>query len=122
MAEEGTFCVNGDVVRKAGHGASSTAIAEAYTNVFIKDAESEINAATRKNWHDEFATLTTEVKQILRQAASDKAAIYVINYNMGGYNSAREAEAMVNILNNNYNRALVILREMKVQTFMLGDT
>ena len=53
MADTGIFCQNADVLRKAGANASSTATAEAYTNDFIAQAESVINAMTRYNWSDE---------------------------------------------------------------------
>ena len=43
MADEGTFATTAEIGRKAGDNASSTAIAEAYTNDFIKQVESEIN-------------------------------------------------------------------------------
>lgn len=117
MAEAGTFCVNADVVRKAGAGASSTATAEAYTNVFINDAEAEINVATRYNWLDAYSGLNVDVKYILRAAASNLAAIYCISYDMGGYTSRTEAENMVNILRDGYLRAIAILRDKKAQDF-----
>jgi len=43
MVEAGTFCVNADVLRKVGAHASATSVNEAYTNVYIVDAESFIN-------------------------------------------------------------------------------
>lgn len=122
MADEGIFCTQADVQRKAGAGASATATAEAYTNHFIGEAESEINVLTRYNWSDDYASLNGDVKEILRQAASNLAAIYVISYDMSGYTSRTEAENIVNILRDSYLRCLSILRDKKAQTFIQGAT
>src|SRR3990167_9608338 len=104
MADTGIFATTAEVQRKAGDGASTTSKAEAYVNDFMTQAESEINAATRYNWSDKYATLNVDVKGILKQAASNLAAIYVISYDMGGYTSRTEAENMVNILRDGYFR------------------
>lgn len=120
MADTGIFCTTAEVLRKAGNGASSTAAVEAYTNQFVAEAESEINAATRYNWSDHYSSLNADVKGILKQAASNLAAIYVINYDMGGYTSRREAESMINVLRDAYLRCLTLLREKKTETFVNG--
>lgn len=120
MADTGIFCTTAEVVRKAGDGANSTATAEAYTNDFVTQAESEINVATRYNWSDAYAGLNADVKGILKQAASNLAAIYVINYDMGGYTSRREAESMINVLRDGYLRCIAILRDKKAETFTTG--
>ena len=120
MADTGIFATTAEIVRKAGDGANSTATAEAYTNDFIMQAESEINVATRHNWSDAYAGLNTDVKGILKQAASNLAAIYVIQYDMGGYTSRREAESMINILRDGYLRCIALLRDLKSQDFVTG--
>ena len=120
MADTGIFCTTAEVLRKAGNGASSTAAVEAYTNDFVAQAESEINVATRYNWSDAYSGLNADVKGILKQAASNLAAIYVIQYDMGGYTSRREAESMVNILRDGYLRCLTLLRDKKAETFTRG--
>lgn len=120
MADTGIFATTAEIQRKAGAGASATSKAEAYTNDFISQAESEINVMTRFNWSDVYSTLDADVKAILKEAASNLAAIYVINYDMSGYTSRIEAEDMVNILRDGALRAMSILRDKKQQDFMNG--
>jgi hypothetical protein len=122
MADTGIFATTAEVQRKAGANASATSAAEAYINDFISQAESEINCITRYNWSDEYASLNADVKGLLKQAASNLAAIYVINYDMSGFSSRTEAENMVNILRDGYLRAVSLLRDQKVKDFIQGET
>ena len=120
MADTGIFATTAEVQRKAGDGANTTANVEAYINDFMTQAESEINVATRKNWSDAYSELNADVKGILKQAASNLAAIYVITYDMSGYTSRTEAESMVNILRDGYLRCISILRDVKARDFTDG--
>jgi|SRR3990167_3891363 len=120
MADTGIFATTAEVQRKAGAGASSTSKAEAYVNDFMTQAESEINALTRYNWSDNYASLNADVKGVLKEAASNLAAIYVIVYDMSGYNSRTEAEDLINVLRDAYLRCIGILRDKKAQDFMNG--
>lgn len=119
MADTGIFCTTAEVARKAGANASATSVAEAFVNDYVTQAESQINSVTRYNWSDNYGGLNVDVKGILKEAASNLAAIYVITYDMSGFTSRTEAEDMINVLRDGYLRNLSILREMKVQTFMV---
>lgn len=118
MAEEGTFTTNAEVLRKVGANASSTSSAEDYTNQFIREAESYINIASRKNWTDAYSELNDDVKYILKEAASNLAAIYVIQYDMSGYSSRIEAEDMINILFARFVQCMDILTDLGAIKFM----
>lgn len=98
MTEAGTLCGQADVAKKAGVGASATSVAEAYTNVYIKEAEGKICLDTRYDWVTNYASVSTIGKEILRDAVASYAAIKVINYDMKGFSSRQEALIMVNIL------------------------
>lgn len=98
MADTGIFATTAEVVRKAGANASSVAVAEAYTNDFMTQAESYINARTLFNWSDAYSGLNVDVKGILKEAGSSLAAIYIINYDMSGFTDRQEALSMINIL------------------------
>jgi len=98
MADTGIFATTAEIGYKAGANASTTAKAEAYTNSFIAQAESWINARTIYNWSDVYSTLNADVKGILKDAGSSLAAIYVIQYDMSGFTSRQEALIMINIL------------------------
>lgn len=98
MADTGIFATTAEIGYKAGANASTVSKAEAYTNSYIAQAESWINARTLYNWSDAYAGLNADVKGILKDAGSSLAAIYVINYDMSGFTSRQEALIMINIL------------------------
>jgi hypothetical protein len=98
MVEAGTLATNGNVAYEAGANASATSTAEAYTNIYIKKAESKICLDTRYDWVTNYASVSDIGKEILREAVSCYAAIAVINYDMSGFTSRQEALTMVNIL------------------------
>jgi len=120
MTDTGIFATTEEVQRKAGANANATAKSEAYINDFIAQAESTINVMCRYNFSDKFSTLNTDVKQILKEVASNLAAIYVINYDMSGFTSRTEAENMINILRDASLRGLSILRNQQAVTFING--
>lgn len=118
MADEGTFCTTAEVERKAGANCSATSKAEAYTNQYVQEAEGVICAVARYDYVTNYASCTTIGKELLREAASNLAAIYVIQYDMSGFTSRIEAEDMINILRDAALRALSLLRDDKVKTFI----
>ena len=118
MADTGIFATTVEVQRKAGANASATSKAEAYTNDYIAQAESTINSMCRYNFSDNYATLNADTRDILKEVASNLAAIYVIQYDMSGFTSRTEAEDMINVLRDAALRGLSILRDKKVQDFI----
>ena len=120
MSDEGLFATTAEIQRKAGANASATSKAEAYTNDFVAQAESFINVATRHNWSDDYSGLNVDTRDILKEVASNLAAIYVISFDMSGFTSRIEAEDMINVLRDSGLRALSILRDKKNETFMEG--
>lgn len=121
MADTGIFATTAEVQMKAGANASSVANTETYINSFMTQAESEINAITRYNWSDNYATLNDDVKAILKEAASNLAAMYVIIYDMSGFTSRLEATTMLDMLRDSYLRCIGILRDKQAQTFVEGE-
>lgn len=123
MAEAGTLCINADVVKKAGANASSVSIAEAYTNVYIKEAEGKICLDTRFDWVTNYASVSTIGKEILREATACYAAIDVINYQMNGFTSRQEALVMINILWARYKEIInQITKDNKYKEFILSGS
>lgn len=118
MADTGIFATTAEVQRKAGANASATSKAEAYVNDYMTQAESEINATCRFNFSDAYSSLNADTKGILKQAASNLAAIYVIQYDMSGYTSRIEAEDMINVLRDGYLRCIAILKDKKTTDFI----
>jgi len=121
MADTGIFATTAEIQYKAGAGASATSKAEAYTNSFIAQAESLINCVCRYNFSDNYSTLNEDTKQLLKEVASNLAAIYVIMYDLSGYPNRINAEDMVNVLRDGALRGLAILKDKKVQDFIISS-
>ena len=114
MVEAGIYTTNALVAYKIGANASATSKVEAYTNEYISQAEAYINVVTRKIWAVDtaaFAALDPQVSKILSEAASNLAAIYVIQYDMSGFTTRIEAEDMINILWARFNQCIQVLKE-----------
>jgi len=118
MADTGIFATTAEVQRKAGANASATSKAEAYVNDYMTQVEAFINAFCRYNFSDAYESLNVDTKGILKETASNLAAIYVIEYDMGGFSSQNEAEAMIDVLRDASLRNLAILRDKKAQDFI----
>jgi len=110
MADAGIFATTAEVQYKAGANCNSTANAETYINSFMTQAESRINADTLYNWSDVYPTLNIDVKGILKEAASNLAAIYVINYEQSAV-GITEAKSRIDVLMFNYQECVKILRQ-----------
>ena len=85
----------------------------------IKEAESEINSTTRYNWSANYASLDDDVKYIYQQAVTARAAMLAISYDTDGY-GARQAETMLDVLNDQYKSAMKILEETTHQNYVKG--
>lgn len=118
MADEGIFATTAEILRKAGANASAVSITEPYTNDFIAQAESTINVMSQHNWSDSYSGLNADVKQILKEAASNLAAVYIISYDMSGFTSRAEAQTMLDVLIDGFNRALQLLKDAKRRNFI----
>lgn len=125
MAHEGIYATAAQVTQKAGAGASATASAEAFINSFLLQAENYINVMCRVV----FATNTTEfnalnagVSSLLTEAASNLAAIYIAQYDLSGYASAREAENIINMNWARFTQCIKLLNEQKAAGFISDPT
>ena len=103
-----TLAVSGNVVLKAGLNAS--VLTEAQYEELINQAECQINADTEYNWNDNYAALNVDVKYILQLAASNLAAIYLLDYNPNAW-TISTATFKLNVLWNGYYEAIKVLRE-----------
>ena len=120
MADTGIFATTAEVGYKAGAGKSATSSAEAYVNSFMTQVESFINVTTRYNWSDNYTALNVDVKGLLKEVASDLAAIYVIIYDMSGYTSRLEAQTMLDVLRDRAVKGLDLLKEKAHTDYMSG--
>lgn len=119
MAHTGIFATSDEILVKAGEN-YDTSITEARINALCLQVESLINCVCRYNFSDAYAALDADVKGILSEVASNLVAIYIISFNMSGFTTRTEAEDMINVLRDGALRGLSILKDKKVQDFMIG--
>lgn len=98
MAEAGTLCTNADVLKMAGASASTTSTAEAYTNVYIKEAEGLLCFNARYDFVSNYADLSAIGKEALREAVASYAAVKCINYDLNTFYSKQQSFMMINVL------------------------
>ena len=121
MADTGIFATTVEVQRKVGINASATSNTEAYINDFMTQAESYINVVSGKNWSDVYTTLNVDKRGILKEAASNLAAIYVLNYNLGlisTVTSRTEAEDRITVLWERFQQCIEVLKETGTTKFI----
>lgn len=118
------FCLSGAAVSKAGANASTTATANAtIMNKWSDDVEAQICALSRFDWIGNYSTYSgSNFINILSDTESDGVAMRIINYDMSGYTSRAEAQTMLNVLRDNFQRNIDFLKEKENQDFNnLGD-
>jgi hypothetical protein len=113
-----TFCNSGAVILKSGSNVS-TALTDTHYTQLINQAEAAICCATRVNYIDTYATLNTDFKTILEDAASSHAALSAIGYDMKNY-TRTEAQTLLDVNYTRYNDALELLKDKKVTDFVSG--
>jgi len=117
---------SGAVLQKAGDGVSADLTgagnvgesADTIIGRFISGAQATINAVTRINYCDTYATLNEDVKYILEDVCTSLAAIHCISYDMSGYTSTTEAQSMIDIQRDNALRGMSLLKDKKQTTFI----
>lgn len=122
----GIMCTSGQVLIKAGKGASTEFYSGAYirtldshpVETLISGAQALVNVAARYNFNDTFSTLNPDVREFLKELVTNTAAIEVVKYNMDSYTSRIEAEDLINILRDNKLMGLALLRDKKFQRFI----
>jgi hypothetical protein len=119
MADTGIFATTAEVQYKAGANCSATSNTETYINSFMTQVESFINASTKYNWSDAYGILNVDKKGLLKEAASNLAAIYVINFDMSTNSISRiEFEDRINVLYRRAMDCIKILNDSKVEDFV----
>ncbi len=110
-----------ELTYKAGLNVNPLAVAEAFANSYIAQAEGLINSTARTVFAVDtaaFTALPAGGKILLTQIASDLAAIYAIQYDMSGFSSRNEAEDMLAMLRDSAMRGLSLLRDQKTVLFI----
>jgi len=120
MADAGVFVTDAQILKRCGANVSATVSGAGWFDTIIPDIEAFINSAARYNFSDVYATLNVDARGLLTDTAACLAAIEGINYDMSGYTSRREAQAMIDVLRDRALSIISILRDKKTQDFING--
>lgn len=120
MADTGIFATTLEVQGKAGANASTVSNVESFINDYMTQVESQINVIANFNFSDVYSGLNVDVKGILKEVASNLAAIYVIQYDMSGFTSRGEAEDMISVLRDAALKGLSLLKNKNKKDFING--
>lgn len=122
MANAGQFAQDADILLRVGTNASATVKGAGWFDEIILDVEAVVNCLTRYDWStaDAATAITSTVRGILIETGACLAAIEGISWDMSGYTSRTEAEDMINVLRDIALRNMSILRDKKVQDFIIN--
>jgi predicted transcriptional regulator len=121
MAHTGIFATSSEIITRAGKNYDSTTVTEAKINELCLEAESLINCITRYNWSDWYVggSVVADTKYILSIAEASWVAMNIIACNMSGYSSRVEAETMLDVQRDQWNKAIELLSDQNVRNFMV---
>ena len=122
MADAGQFAKDSDILLRVGTNASATVKAAGWFDTIVVDVEAFINCVCRFDFvaADSASTLAAGVRGILRDTSACLAAIEGITWDMSTFTTRTEAEDLINVLRDIALRNLSILRDKKVQKFMVN--
>lgn len=112
-----TLCTSGAAIVKAGANSAGSTLTISQLNNFSDEAEALCCAAARSDVVTNFGTLTTNGKQILQMITSSHIAHSILGYDGSGLPS-RELETRLDILENDVERGLALIREDKNKTYL----
>ncbi len=103
---------------KAGANVSASGGDTNFITNFIEEAEGSVCARARYDFITNFASLNNHTKFLLRVAVTSKAAMQAIQYDASGFTTRAEAETMLDVLRDEYVKAMEALENMDVQEFL----
>ena len=117
-----TFCSSQAMVRKAGANANSTIVASgAALADWSDEIESIICDVANNDLITKFSSLTSSGKQILQNISASHGAQQIISYDMSTYTSRFEAQTMLDVLDDDIQKGLNLIKDDKLKTY-LGAT
>lgn len=115
-----TLSTSAQALTKAGENADATITGDAAALAFLSDqAEADLFLQTGYDWVANYANVRTNAKPVLSKAIACAVAIEIINYNMRNYTSRAEAQTMLNVLTDEYNRILNTLKDFEFRDRLL---
>lgn len=121
------FCTSMAAIAKAGpkvsdllSGGKVSDGSDFIVDEWIKEAEGVIMSVVRYDWVTNYSSATSAGKYLLMEAATCIAAQKCIQYDPSGYTGRGEAILMLNVLERQGNRAMDLLKDQEVKTFVGG--
>ena len=120
MANAGQFAKDADILLRVGTNASATVKAAGWFDTIILDVEAYINCYCTFDFStaDTASALNSTVRGLLIDTGACLAAIEGIIWDMSGFTTRQEAEAMITVLRDIALRNMAILRDKETQRFM----
>lgn len=113
-----TLCTSGAAISKAGANVNAVIVASGSTlGNWSDEAENLACSIARSDVVTNFASLTTNGKQILQQFCASTIAQQIIGYEPEAIGSAT-ATLRLNILENNINSAKSLIKDDKNKTYL----
>jgi hypothetical protein len=105
-----TLCTEQEAIDAAGEGASATATGDSVLLANWADAaEGRIEVETKRTWVANFSSLSTPVKGILQDVCASMVAMKIVSFNTTDYFSTREAELLMDYLDDVVKKGLKLL-------------
>lgn len=106
------MCLSGAAITKAGLNANSAiTLSGTMLDKWSEEVEGFICTATRKDWLSSSLILNPNFSGILADTASDLIAMKIIGYDMFSYPSRAEAQTILDVLRDNSERNMEILKD-----------
>jgi len=114
-----TFCTSGAIVAKAGEYAdTSVTTSGGLLAQFSDEAEATINCTARYDFTANWVSVSANTKVFLGRIAAALAAMDIINYNISSFPLSRQAETMLDVLNEQVAKGLAMIKDKNLQDFM----
>lgn len=110
-----TLCAEADAIKLAGAYANATIVADAATlQIWDYQAEAIIIARTDYDWVTNYASLGTQVKNLLNAVCASIVACRIIKYDMEGYMTT-EAQTAIMLLQDEIETNIATLKDINVR-------
>ena len=107
-----TLCTSGSAILSAGAAANTAIIASGSLELWSDEAEGRVDSETRQTWVTSFSGVDTATKNMLSDVTASLIAMKIISYDTTGY-LTREADTLLNVLDDRVNDGLKILKDWK---------
>lgn len=109
-----TIVTSGQVLLKAGENVSTDMLLDTNLNQYINYAEGLVSLNSNYDFVTNWGSISGSIyAQVVKDAVSNLAAIYAINYDMSQYSSRAEAQTMLDVLRDRLVNDLDLLKDKK---------